>query len=36
MNAGMFLANQISVVGTGLKLVFGFTGLHRNLNFKPG
>ena len=28
-------SNQILVVESSLKLVFGFTGLLRNLNFKP-
>src|SRR6218665_1065997 len=38
MTLGMLipvLANQISVVENRFKTGFGFTGLHRNLNFKP-
>ena len=33
-NISFFLQTGFQLLKTGLKLVFGFTGLHRNLNFK--
>ena len=34
VNTG-FLQTRFRLLKTGFKPVFGFTGLHRNLNFKP-
>jgi len=31
----VFLQTKFQLLKTGLKPVFSFTGLHRNLNFKP-
>jgi len=31
----VFLQTSFRLLKSGLKLVFGFTGLHWNLNFKP-